>query len=213
MNDKALRTLEYNKIKEILIDMAYSPMAKERLNNLMPICDIEEIDKRQKEVSGARDMITFGGNPSFGDLKNIDDALARLESGASLSIAELLMVLRVMQCSSSTKQYYNENGNKTSKIENLFINITTLIDTQNEIRRCILTETEIADEASVELRNIRRQIKMLEGRVKEKLNEMINSSTYRTMLQDPVITVKQDRFCLPVKVEYKGQLKGIIHEQ
>ena len=131
----------------------------------------------------------------------------------SLSIPEILKCLRLLECVSETKQYYNESEFKTVSFEQLFINLITLVDLQNEIKRCIISEDEVADEASVELRNIRRQIKVLQGRVKEKLNEMISSSSYKNMLQEPVVTFKQNRYCLPVKVEYKSQLKGIIHEE
>lgn len=213
MNAKVLKTLEFDKMIERLSDLAYSNMAKEKIKNIKPLSDIEEITKLQKETTSARDMITHKSYPSFSDLCDMTEVFKRLDIDAMLSISEILQTLKLLECTSATKQYYNESGFKEVTFENLFINLITLIDLQNEIRRCIVSEDEIADDASIELRNIRRQIKVLQGRVKEKLNEMVSSQTYKSMLQEPVVTFKQNRYCLPVKVEFKSQLKGVIHEE
>lgn len=213
MNEKALHVLEFDKILNYVSDLASSSMAKEKILNLKPMNDLDEITKKQNETSGARDMITHSGAPSFEYLKDLKDIFLRLDVDATLSIPEILRVLRMLETTSSIKSYYNENEVKETSFENLFINLTTLIDLQNEIRRCIISEDEIADDASIELRNIRRQIKMLQNRVREKLNEMVSSQTYRSMLNDTVITLKDNRYCLPVKAEFKNQLKGIVHEE
>ncbi|MCQ2978770.1 MAG: endonuclease MutS2, partial [Clostridia bacterium] len=213
MNAKVLKTLEFDKMIDRLSELAYSSMAKEKIKNIKPSSDIEEVLRMQKETSSARDMITHKSYPSFADLEDMTDVFQRLDIDAVLSISEILKALKLLECTSSVKQYYNESGLKEVTFERLFINLTTLIDLQNEIRRCIVSEDEIADDASIELRNIRRQIKVLQGRVKEKLNEMVNSQTYKSMLQEPVVTFKQNRYCLPVKVEFKSQLKGVVHEE
>ena len=213
MNEKALRVLEFDKILNMLSDLAYSSMAKERIKNLKPSNSLEEVIKRQNETTSARDMITHKGYPSFGRLTDMVDVFKRLELDAMLSISEILRVLHMLENASEVKQYYNESSFKDVTFETLFINLTTLIDVQNEIRRCIISEDEVSDDASIELINIRRQMKILQGIIKEKLTEMISSQTYRSMLQEPVVTLKQDRYCLPVKLECKGQLKGIIHDE
>lgn len=213
MNEKALHVLEFDKILNRVSDFASSSMAKEKILNLKPLNDLDEITKRQNETTGARDMITHSGAPSFESLEDLKDIFLRLDVDATLSIPEILKTLRMLEVTSHIKAYYNENEVKETSFENLFINLTTLIDLQNEIRRCIISEDEVADDASIELRNIRRQIKMLQNRVREKLNEMVSSQTYRSMLNDTVITLKDNRYCLPVKAEFKNQLKGIVHEE
>jgi len=213
MNNKVLKTVEYNKILKQLENLASSDMAKEQIKALTPLNQLDEIIKLQKQTSFTRKLIDHYGSPEFDGLKNISEIVLRLDKNGTLTQIEILRVLGVMECTSHIKQYYAQCNDSDEKYANLFNNLVTLVDTQKEIRRCILNEEEISDDASIELRNIRRQIKVLNSRVKEKLNEMISSQTYRAMLQEPVITIKQNRYCLPVKLEYKSQIKGVVHEQ
>lgn len=215
MNEKALRTLEYHKIIEKLAGFAVSPMAKELAKALRPSVAMSEIILRQQETTEATAMVLRKGNPSFGGFRDIRPQLKRAAMGGTLSIPELMHVGEFLYVCRKAKNYA-KNENKAEVYERLdeyFELLTLLPQVEHEITRCIVSETEVADDASVGLKSIRKEIKISNEKVKDHLNGVIASSAYRNMLQDFVITIRNDRYCVPVKSEYRNSFPGMIHDQ
>ena len=215
MNEKALHTLEYDKIIEKLVGYAVSPTAKERAAALRPSAAMSDIIAWQEETTEATAMTLKKGTPSFGGFREIRPQLKRASMAGILSIAELMAMGEFAYVCRKVKNYgKKENKDEVyARLDEYFDLITPLDKLENEISRCILSETEIADDASAGLRSVRREIKASNERVKEHLNGVINSSAYRNMLQDFVITIRNDRYCVPVKAEYRSSFPGMIHDQ
>ena len=215
MNEKALHTLEYDKIIEKLVGYAVSPMAKERAAALRPSAAMSDIIIWQEETTEATTMVLKKGTPSFGGFREIRPQLKRASMAGILSIAELMSVGEFAYVCRKVKNYARkENKDEVyARLDEYFDLIIPLDKLENEISRCILSETEVADDASAGLRSVRREIKASNERVKEHLNGVINSSAYRNMLQDFVITIRNDRYCVPVKAEYRSSFPGMIHDQ
>lgn len=231
MNEKVLKTLEYNKIIEQLTDHAYSESAKHRCKKLRPITDLAKIERLQRETSDALNRIFKGGSLSFSGIGNIMDSLKRLEIGGSLSAIELLRICSLLEAAKRAKAFARtsigrtaaELMDHTSSTENpdlpedsltaFFAQIEPLTPLYDEIRRCILSEDEIADDASSTLRSIRRSMRGMNDKIRAQMNAMINNTTTRSYLQDTVITMRDGRYCLPVKAEAKSQIPGMIHDQ
>lgn len=219
MNKKALKTLEYNKIIELLVDCADSQLGKDRCQALLPSTDLEEIRKNQKETSDALSYLLQKGSISFSGLKDITPSLMRLDVGSTLSITELLNVSSLLNVALRVKAYSRkenvEEGEEivADSLSNRFSYLEPLTNLNNEIKRCILSEEEISDEASTGLKEVRRSVKITNQRIHEQLNNMLNSSTTRTMLQENIITTRNGRYCLPVKAEYKASFSGMVHDQ
>ena len=215
MNSKVLKTLEYNKIIEKLLSKAHSPMGSEKIKALMPSPEIEEVRKRQRETADAVSMSFRKGRIPMGGLKDIRISLKRVDVGAVLGSSDLLHIADVMRCAKRVKAYAKDEGKEYTypALDPIFEQIITFPQIEHEINRCILGPDEFADEASQTLFNIRREIKSNNARVREQLNSIIQSRHYQNMLQDPVITVRQDRYCVPVKSEHKGNFPGIVHDQ
>ena len=215
MNDKVLETLEYNKIIAKLLSKAHSPMGIEKIKALMPSSDIKEVSKRQKETANAVSMSFRKGRIPMGGLKDIRIALKRVEIGAVLASSDLLHIADVMRCAKRVKDYSKDEGKEYSypALDHIFEQIMTFPQIEHEINRCIIAPDEFADEATTALYNIRREIKSNNAKIREKLNGIIQSRNYQSMLQDPVITMRQDRYCVPVKSEHKGNFPGIVHDQ
>ena len=219
MNKKALKTLEYNKIIELLVDCADSQMGKNRCQALLPSTDLEEIRKNQKETSDALSYLLQKGSISFSGLKDITPSLMRLDVGSTLSITELLNVSSLLNVALRVKAYSRKENTEEGEeivadsLSNRFSYLEPLTNLNNEIKRCILSEEEISDEASAGLKEVRRSVKITNQRIHEQLNNMLNSSTTRTMLQENIITTRNGRYCLPVKAEYKASFSGMVHDQ
>lgn len=215
MNEKALRILEYNKIIEKLTDFATSPMGKEMCKNLLPSTDLGEICQGQMETSDALSRIYAKGSLSFSGLRNIRDSLLRLKVGSSLSATELMHIASLLETVLRAKSYGRRETDdmSTDSLDGLFNTIEPLSPVCREIRRCILSEEEIADDASPGLKHVRRSIKLTNERIHSQLNTMVNSSSVSSMLQDNLITMRGGRYCLPVKAEYRSQIQGMIHDQ
>lgn len=234
MNQKALKTLEYTKIITQLESHAASPLGKSLCRELSPSSDLEEIRTRQAQTTDAVNRVRLKGSVSFSGLREIGGSLKRLEIGSSLSIPELLSISSVLTVASRAKAYGRRDtedppvftprfpGQKPPKqaevaeyvpdsLDPLFQSIEPLTPLNNEIKRCILSEDEIADEASPGLSRVRRSIKAAADRIHTQLNSILNS--HRTYLQDAVITMRDGRYCLPVKAEYKSQVSGMVHDQ
>lgn len=215
MNEKALKTLEYNKIKDKLIEFAVSPMAKEKIQQLTPFTDMSEIITAQQETTQAVSMSLRKGRLPLGGLHEIRPQIKRAYMNGILSIEELLNIGEFLYVCRKAKKYAkNENKSESYDIlDGIFELIEVIPTLENEINRCIISEIEISDDASNELRNVRRNIKVANERIKEHLNTVINSSTYRNMLQDFVITIRNDRYCVPVRSEYRASFPGMVHDQ
>ncbi len=215
MNEKALRILEYNKITEKLTDCATSPMGRELCRKLLPSTDLGEICQGQMETSDALSRIYAKGSLSFSGLRNIRDSLLRLKVGSSLSITELMHIASLLETALRAKSYGRRETDdmSTDSMEGFFNAIEPLSPVCREIRRCILSEEEIADDASAGLKHVRRSIKLTNERIHSQLNAMVNSSSVSSMLQDNLITMRGGRYCLPVKAEYRSQIQGMIHDQ
>ena len=213
MNQKVLKTLEYHKIIEKLTEYAASEPGKRLCRELEPSSDFEEIVQAQAETADAVARVRQKGSVSFAGISDIGGSLKRLEIGSSLSIHELLAVSSLLTCAARAKNYgrRQESERPDDSLDEMFRSLEPLTNVNNEITRCIISEEEVADDASPGLRHVRRQMKITGDRVHTQLNAILNSS--RTMLQDPVITMRDGRYCLPVKAEYKSSFQGMVHDQ
>ena len=214
MNEKALRTLEYTKIIERLTELAGSSIGKELCRNLKPSSNLAEIEAAQKQTSDALSRIYQRGSISFSGVQDVRGSLKRLEIGGSLSALELLRIAKLLETTSRVKSFGRlENSDREKdSLDDMFDGLQLLANLYNEIYRCILSEDEIADDASPALAKIRRSIRQTNDRVHTQLASLVNGSS-RTYLQDAVITMRNGRYCVPVKSEYKGQVPGMIHDQ
>lgn len=235
MNEKALKTLEYTKIIDQLTEHAYSDSARQRCQKLRPLTDIAEIELLQLQTKDALNRLFKSGSLSFSGVGNIIDSLKRLEIGGSLSAAELLRICSLLEAAKRAKTFARTSigraGNEHTDVKKatdtsadnpdlpedsltaLFSQIEPLTPLYDEIRRCILSEDEIADDASSTLRSIRRSMRGMNDKIRAQMNSMINNTTTRSYLQDTVITMRDGRYCLPVKAEAKSQIPGMIHDQ
>ena len=213
MNQKVLKTLEYHKIIEKLTEYAASEPGKRLCRELEPSPDFEEIVQAQAETADAVTRVRQKGSVSFAGISDIGGSLKRLEIGSSLSIHELLAVSSLLTCAARAKSYgrRQESELPDDSLDEMFRALEPLTNVNSEITRCIISEEEVADDASPGLRHVRRQMKITGDRVHTQLNAILNSS--RTMLQDPVITMRDGRYCLPVKAEYKSSFQGMVHDQ
>ncbi len=214
MNEKVLQVLEYNKIIQMLENKASSPLGKEKALALKPETNLSEIEKAQEETAAAFSRIIKKGSTSFGNNKDIGFSLKSLEIGSTLSVTELLKIAAFLENVSRIKTYGKKEKESDSEdvLTPYFDELVSLSSVSNEIRRCILAEDEIADDASVALKQIRRSIASTNDKIHHQLNSMVNGSV-RSYLQEAVITMRNNRYCLPVKAEYKGQVPGMIHDQ
>ena len=210
MNYKSLTTLEYDKIIDRLVSFAASDKAKERLKKLVPMTDIHDINAALSETSDALSRVYAKGAVSFGGVHDIGASVKRLEIGSSLNTVELLHISSLLTAAARVKNYYEDT---TDSLTGYFHALEPLTPLNTEIKRCIVSEDEISDDASANLRSIRRQKVLAAERIHTELNKMLNSSSVRNCLQDFVITSRSGRYCLPVKSEYKSQVPGMVHDQ
>lgn len=210
MNYKSLTTLEYDKIIDRLVSFAASDNAKERLKKLVPMTDIHDINAALSETSDALSRVYAKGAVSFSGVHDVGASVKRLEIGSSLNTVELLHISSLLTAAARVKNYYEDT---TDSLTGYFHALEPLTPLNTEIKRCILSEDEISDDASANLRSIRRQKVLAAERIHTELNKMLNSSSVRNCLQDFVITSRSGRYCLPVKAEYKSQVPGMVHDQ
>ena len=215
MNQKALKVLEYDKIIHLLADQATSDAGKKRCLELKPMTDKQDIIQAQTQTSDALSRIFRKGNLAFGGLKDPGFQMKRLEIGGTLNAAELLSVCNLLEITKRAKSYSRENRDDLPKdsLDDMFARLEPLTPLLEEIRRCILAEDEISDDASSALHSVRRTIRNINDKIHGAMNNLLNSSTTRSYLQDTVVTMRNGRYCLPVKAEYKGQVPGMIHDQ
>ena len=214
MNEKALKSLEYYKIIQLLTEKASSPLGKELCRDLLPSVDLVQIQLMQAQTRDALSRLFQKGSISFGSVKDVRGSLKRLEIGSTLGIIELLSICSLLENTSRVKAYSrNERGDHPAdSLDEMFEQLSPLTPLSAEIRRCILSEDEISDSASPGLLKVRRSMKIANDRIHTQLTSLVNGGA-RNYLQDAVITMRNGRYCIPVKAEYKGQVPGMIHDQ
>lgn len=215
MDKKTYTSLEYNKIIDRLSEFAYSAMAKELCRSLEPLSDINTIELLQNQTADALSMIWKSGSISFSGIHDIRASLKRLDIGGTLNQTELLHISSLLDVTLKIKNYSRNDDVDSSEnsLSEMFYSLDPLNPLNHEIKRCIISESEISDDASPELRTIRRKISGANDQIHSQLNSMVNSSSIRTYLQDYVVTMRNGRYCLPVKQEYRHQVQGMIHDQ
>ena len=214
MNQKTLTKLEFDKITALLEEEAGSFRGRQLCRRLKPMTDLDKINTFQEQTAAAFTRIVQKGRISFGDAAPVEESMKRLEIGGALSITELLRICRLLSNTTRVKAYGRHDTQEESAdcLDVFFENLEPLTPLANEIERCIISEEEISDDASPALKRIRRSINAINDKVHSTLSGLVNGSL-RSYLQDPIITMRGDRYCLPVKAEYRGQVQGLIHDQ
>lgn len=213
MNKKGLKILEYNKIIELLSSQAGSQMAKERIKSLLPSTEADVIKDGLCETTEAVSVITAKGSLPVGELYDIDNALHLARKGGTLTMRQLLQVLYNLKVASNVVTFLKSDLPPLPIISAMAEVIVTFPRLAEKIDRCILSEDEMADSASPELKSIRREIVRQNDAVKNKLNSILNSTGNKTYLQDAIVTVRDGRYVVPVKAEHRGKISGIVHDQ
>lgn len=214
MNEKVLKVLEYNKIIEMLVAQANSDPGRKVCSQLLPMTDMNDITKAQTQTADAIARIFQKGSTSFGSNTDVSGYVRALKIGASLDAAALLKIASMLENVARIKNYGRRDKEETpaDSLTDMFDGLEPLTPIAKEIRRCIISEEEIASDASPALAHVRRSIALTGDRIHDKLNSMVNGSMH-SYLQDNVITMRDDRYCLPVRAEFKSQVSGIVHDQ
>lgn len=215
MNKRSLRILEYNKIIDMLIPYAGSSMGQRLCRRLKPSVEQTEILRLQEETRDALARLYKQGSVSFSGVIDVGMSLKRLEVGATLSPSELLDIARLLDNTLSVRQYgvSEEEGHEPDCLDARFLDLMPLEHISREIRRCILSADEIADDASSELKTLRRSKKQMNDKIHTQLSNIVNAQNNQTLLQDSIITMRNGRYCIPVKQEYRSSFPGMIHDQ
>ena len=214
MNQKTLLKLEYDKIINLLVNESSSENGKKRCQELVPMTDLEEINTAEEQTAAAFTRLVKKGRLSFSGCYSVEASMKRLEVGAALSAPELLRICKLCETAGRAKAYgRHETVDELSDcLDIYFEQLSPLTPLSMEIRRCILSEDEIADDASSNLKHIRKNIDAINDKVHSTLQSLVNGSL-RNYLQDAIITMRGDRYCIPVKAEYRSQVNGMIHDQ
>lgn len=214
MNQKTLTKLEYHKIIAMLEEQASSFRGRQLCRKLKPMTNLDKINTSQKQTAAAFTRLIKKGRISFSDAAPVEESMKRLEVGAALGSGELLRILKLLQTAGRVKAYgrHDTQDELTDCLDAYFEQLEPLTLLANEIERCIISEDEISDDASSTLKHIRRNINNMNDKVHATLTNLVNGSL-RTYLQDPIITMRGDRYCLPVKAECRGNVQGMIHDQ
>lgn len=216
MNEKVLHTVEYDKVIQVLCEHADSAAGKNLCKKLIPIAEKEQILKEQRETSDALTHLLTRGSVSFQGTRDVRESLKRLEVGASLSMKELLEISMLLSNAGSVKKYFRDSLNEEEEtgdsLNEYFQLLEPVSPLMNEIKRCILSEEDMADDASPGLSGVRRNLKRTADKIHEQLNQILSGSK-RSMLQDGLITMRNGRYCLPVKAEYRNSFGGMLHDQ
>ena len=214
MNQKTLTKLEYHKIITMLEEQASSFRGRQLCRKLKPMTNLDKINTSQEQTAAAFTRLIKKGRISFSDAAPVEESMKRLEVGAALGSGELLRILKLLQTAGRVKAYgrHDTQDELTDCLDAYFEQLEPLTLLANEIERCIISEDEISDDASSTLKHIRRNINNMNDKVHATLTNLVNGSL-RTYLQDPIITMRGDRYCLPVKAECRGNVQGMIHDQ
>ena len=210
--EKSLVTLELPAVLEMLAAEAVGDTAKEQARELTPSTDAATVRHRQEETSAAKTMMVVRGSPGFSGVKDVRASLARADLGGALNTRELLDIARVLQCARLVRGYIAEDSVGKTPIDHLFYALHANKFLEEKITNSISGEDEIADSASPELANIRRQMRAAAARARDSLQKLISSPSYAKVLQEPIITMRQDRYVVPVKAEHKGAVPGLVHD-
>ncbi len=210
--EKSLNTLELSAVLEMLAAEAVSDGAKEAVEKLLPSDDKYEVKRRLGETSAAKTMMVVRGSPSFSGIKDVRPSLSRADLGGALNTRELLDIARVLQCARLVRAYVADDTVGKTCIDYLFTALHANRFLEEKITSSIVGEDEIADSASSELANLRRKIRATSARVRDSLQKIISSPSYAKALQEPIITMRSDRFVVPVKAEHKGAIPGLVHD-
>lgn len=215
MNQKVLRTLEYNKIVERLAEYAFGADTKERCLSLLPSTSLSEIINAQQQTKDAMNRSLKKGRLDCSGIKPLSSAIRRVEIGGTMNIEELLVLCKLLETARRVKAYGRKEREDipSDSLSELFDGLEPLSPLCDEIRRCIISVDEISDDASSNLKSIRRSIRSTGDRIHAQLNQMLNNQNVRNCLQDFVITMRNGRYCLPVKAEAKSQITGMVHDQ
>lgn len=219
MNIKTLKTLEYNKIIDQLTDLADSKYGKELCQNLIPLDNLESINLMLDETTDAQSRILKKGSIHFNGIHDIRPSIGRMKIGSFLNIIDLLHISSILDATLRIKSYGGYTGESDDEkdsfdsLASLFAGLEPLSNLNNEIKRCIISEDEIADDASSTLKNIRRSIKNTNDKIQSELSKVLSSNQGKNILQENIITMRNGRYCLPVKSEYKNQFQGMVHDQ
>lgn len=215
MNQKVLRTLEYNKIVERLAEYAFGADTKERCLSLLPSTSLSEITHAQQQTKDAMNRSLKKGRLDCSGIKPLSSAIRRVEIGGTMNIEELLGLCKLLETARRVKAYGRKEREDipSDSLSELFDSLEPLSPLCDEIRRCIISVDEISDDASSNLKSIRRSIRSTGDRIHAQLNQMLNNQNVRNCLQDFVITMRNGRYCLPVKAEAKSQITGMVHDQ
>lgn len=215
MNQKVLRTLEYNKIVERLAEYAFGADTKERCLSLLPSTSLSEITNAQQQTKDAMNRSLKKGRLDCSGIKPLSSAIRRVEIGGTMNIEELLGLCKLLETARRVKAYGRKEREDipSDSLSELFDGLEPLSPLCDEIRRCIISVDEISDDASSNLKSIRRSIRSTGDRIHTQLNQMLNNQNVRNCLQDFVITMRNGRYCLPVKAEAKSQITGMVHDQ
>lgn len=215
MNQKVLRTLEYNKIVERLAEYAFGADTKERCLSLLPSTSLSEITNAQQQTKDAMNRSLKKGRLDCSGIKPLSSAIRRVEIGGTMNIEELLGLCKLLETARRVKAYGRKEREDipSDSLSELFDGLEPLSPLCDEIRRCIISVDEISDDASSNLKSIRRSIRSTGDRIHAQLNQMLNNQNVRNCLQDFVITMRNGRYCLPVKAEAKSQITGMVHDQ
>ena len=210
--EKSLNTLELPAVLEMLASEAVTEGGKEQCSALSPSADRSEVKRRLSDTSAAKNMMVVRGSPSLSGVKDVRASLNRADLGGALNTRELLDIARVLQCARLVKGYVADDAVGKTSIDYLFSALHTNRFLEEKITSCIVGEDEIADSASSELADIRRKIRAASARVRDSLQKIISSPSYAKALQEPIITMRSDRFVVPVKAEHKGAIAGLVHD-
>ncbi len=209
---KTLNTLEYDKIRQMLEQHLSCEIGQEFAEQLRPAETFSEAETLQEQTSEAEAIYTRTGRSPIGGFPDVRELASKMHAALFLSTHELLAIAQALRASREAKDVL-QNDDTQSLLCNLANRLTSHRSIEEEVARCILAEDEISDNASAELSRIRRQMKILNERVREKLNAMLKSATTQKYLQEPIITVRNGRYALPVKAEYRSQVPGLVHDQ
>ena len=210
--EKSLLTLELPAVLSMLAHEAVSEAAKERASTLTPSTEPAEVKRRQEETTAAKNMMTVRQSPSFSGVKDVRASLARADLGGALNTRELTDIARVLQCARLVRGYIADDSVGKTCIDSLFYALRANKFLEEKINTSIVGEDEIADSASHELTSIRRQMRAAAARARDALNKIISSPSYAKILQEPIITMRSDRYVVPVKAEFKGSVPGLVHD-
>ena len=214
MNRKTLNKLEFHKITELLAEEASTPGGQRKCRNLKPQTDLDVIESMQEQTAAAFTRIVRKGRLSFSGCYPVEESMKRLEIGADLNASELLRIAKLLTAAARAKSYGRRDtaDDREDCLDVYFDQLEPLTQLSAEIDRCIISDTEISDDASSALKHIRRQMGQMNDRIHSTLTGLVNGSL-RTYLQDPIITMRGDRYCIPVKSQYRSQVPGMIHDQ